>query len=304
MDHEANFQRLMRFVIGKPIALVLGGGGVRGFYHFGVIKALLENNVPIDIIGGTSVGAIVGGIYSLTLEYAKALDIFSQGLTLSAKSVSLRNVTWPVISIFSGDPLTKYNREIFDLSLIENLPLPFFCISSNISTRSEHIHKTGLLRDAVRSSSAVPGLWPPMVINGNLHYDGGLLNQLPVDVMRATLGPGAKIIASQLSVIRQDDMNYYFPPSFTLKQALLYRLGITGNHYILPSFLETFLIAIFLGSSYREQNNSIIADIHLKPDLTRFGIFKLNKGQSDKLIESGYEDMTKALQMKTISLDD
>ncbi len=293
-----SLQRFWRFILGKPNALVLGGGGVRGYCHFGVIKALLEHNIPIDIIGGTSVGAIVGGLYAFTLDYAKALEIFSQGTDLIASTVSFKNITLPLVSIFSGNPLNDFNREIFGSTRIENLSLPFFCVSANLSSKSEYMHKSGLLWQAVRSSSSIPGLWPPVLLNGDVHFDGGLLNQLPVDAMRALLGPNAKIIASQASVTKQDYIYYNFPSTISLKEALLYKLGFKKNQYNYPPFLEIFLSAIFLGASHVEEKNSALCDIHIKPDLTDFGRFKLNPGQAEQLINIGYEYTNKFLQNK------
>ncbi len=293
---ETTLKRFIRFVIGKPVALVLGGGGVRGFCHLGVIKAMLEENVPIDIIVGTSAGSIVGGIYALTLDYEESLDSFTRGVVMTEKTVSLKNITWPLVSIFSGDPLTTYNQSMFGSARIENLPLPFYCISSNISLMSQHVHKVGMLWEAVRSSSAVPGIWPPMVINGNLHYDGGLLNQLPTDYMRYLVGSNAKIIASQISVNRQDTMFYNFPPALSMKDALLYKLGFKKHFYRVPQLLEIFFEALFLGSYNAEQKNSIFADIHIRPDLTNFGSFRLLKGQPQQLVEIGYREMKKALE--------
>jgi NTE family protein len=295
-----SISRFMRFMMGNPIALVLGGGCAKGFCHFGVIKALLENNLPIDIIGGTSTGSIVGGCYVSALNYDKALNIFLRGFELTPATVSFRNITWPFVSIFSGDPLTTFGQGLFGEKKIEDLLLPFLCVSSNISTKTEHIHRKGILWEAIRASSAIPVFWPPMVMNGQLHYDGSILNQLPVDVIRNLLGPRAIIIASELSVAEEDPVFYNFPPAFNLKNAFLYKLGIKREHYQFPQFMEAFFRALFLGASYGARKNGALADILIKPNLREFGLFKLSPEQVQQLIDIGYREMQEAIKKTNI----
>lgn len=297
-NEDNDLQRFLRFATGNAVGLVLGGGGLRAFCHLGVIKALEENNIPIDIIGGTSSGACVGAYYIITHNYTPSHEIISQVTGAIRQSLSLKHLTWLSASLFNGDPCTTMMQEIFGNYLIEDLWSPFFCVSANLSSikHSEMIHRSDLVWEALRSSSAVPGLLPPVVLNGALHYDGALINNLPVDVMRAMLGSNGKIIASQLSYVAKDKNVYSFPPVIKLKDIILHKLGFANQEYRFPNFFEIFFDALLLSANFREEQNSTQADLLVRPNLSGFGMFKLSKKQELQLFEIGYMETLKALQ--------
>ncbi|MEO8964813.1 MAG: cyclic nucleotide-binding and patatin-like phospholipase domain-containing protein, partial [Gammaproteobacteria bacterium] len=157
-----DFQRMYRFFNGTPVGLVLGGGGVRGLAHFGVIKALLEKQIPIDVIGGSSVGAIAAFCYASSQNYAEAEQKFRAIFTSCYQTLSWRRLIWPLVSILSSSPATELTQEIFGNLLIENVWTNCFSVSSNLSTRKLHVHTQGLVWLAVRSSASTPGVFPPV----------------------------------------------------------------------------------------------------------------------------------------------
>ncbi|KAF6754273.1 hydrolase [Ephemerocybe angulata] len=184
LPHMNDFSRLARRICGKSIGIVLGGGGARGLAHLGLIQALEESGIPIDHIGGTSIGAFIGGLY------AREADFISS--TGRAKHFSgrmgniwrmLSDVTYPIVAYTTGH---EFNRSLYkafyDLH-IEDMWLPYFCNSTNIMTSRMEIHETGYAWRYIRASMTLVGLLPPLCDNGNLLVDGGYLDNLPVSAM-------------------------------------------------------------------------------------------------------------------------
>ncbi len=191
---QDDIHRLARFISGRAVGLVLAGGGARGFAHIGVLKALIEQRVPFDHLGGTSMGAIIAagvaaewGIEELTARMREAF----------VETNPLSDYTLPLIAMVRGKKVSNLLREHFGDVRIEELPKPFFCVSSDLTTGRIHVHRSGLLWRALRASVALPGILPPVSHHGHLLVDGGVMNNLPVDVMAA--GGHGPIIASDVT---------------------------------------------------------------------------------------------------------
>lgn len=288
LDRSADYNRIIRFIRNKPVALVLGGGGTRGWGHAGAIKAVREVGIPIDIVGGSSVGSIIAASYALTLSAEDCLAHFTEIIAASRNSVSWLNITYPAISLFNAKGLTTVIEKLFGNVEIEDLWLPYFCISTNLAKNSETIHRYGSLWEQIRCSIAIPGVIPPMLQDGELHLDGGLLNNLPVDVMRKIVGHRATIVAVELTENSTDKHKYDFPPILTFWQALLGKLGYVYD-YKFPRFIDTFLKALLAGSSYKAQQNSLMADILISLDLSRFPMLHSNKKLENRIVDMGYD---------------
>ncbi len=301
ITHEKDFQRLLRFMCGTAIGLVLGGGGIRGLAHIGVINAVIESGIPIDIIGGTSVGAIMAGYYALYGTFQNSAADFRDIIDATRKIVSFSNLTWPAISLFSSKHYTLIQKKVFGKTRIEDLWLPYFCMSSNLTNGVETVHRTGHLWKNIRASTSIPGLLPPVVINGALHLDGGLLNNLPVDIMRKFVGKKGKVIAVQL---RQESKNrhpheYRFPPILTFWQALLADMGLAYKGYKFPPAIDTFLKSLLAGSWVKEKENSLAADLLIQPPhLDQFRMLNIHREQEPLLVDIGYKAAIKAIKTK------
>lgn len=162
------------------VALVLGGGGARGFAHVGVIKVLESQGIVPDIIVGTSVGSAVGALY------ASGLSGFQlQELSIPMREGSVIDWSWPNRGIFTGQLLEDFINSKVNQKPLEKLQRTFAVVSTDLKTGQEVIFRTGNTGKAVRASCAVPGLFQPTVINGRSYVDGGLVRPVPVSEARS-----------------------------------------------------------------------------------------------------------------------
>lgn len=190
---RSDIQRLVRRLTRSAIGLVLSGGGARGFAHLGVVRALREAGWHFDYVGGTSIGAIIGAGIACDWDDAALRAVFLQAFV---SSNPLADWTLPLVSLRSGRSVVRRLREAFGERDIEDLPIPFYCVSSDLTEGALEVHESGTLWRALRASSAIPGVLPPLFQHGRVLVDGGVIDNLPVAEMRQRVfGP---IIASDV----------------------------------------------------------------------------------------------------------
>ena len=148
----------------------------------------------------------------------------------------------------------------------------------------------------MRSSTAVPAVFPPVVIKGELHLDGGILNNLPVDIMKKVVENKGFIIAVELTHYHKDVTKYNFPPVLPFWQTIFSKLGLAYKGYKFPSFTETFLKSLLAGSSAKQEENSLAADLLISPDLSQYRLLNITKQQENILIRKGYRSAFKAIK--------
>ena len=177
------------------VGLVLGGGGAKGAATVGVLKAVEQSGVPVDMVVGTSIGSIVGGLYAIGLRSAQLDSMFrgQQWVDLFAGS-------------FMGDSIVHALRQMTggcNVASFDDLPLPFRCVAVDVKKMREVVLSSGDLATAMRASMAIPVVFKPVNIDGMMLVDGGVLNNLPVDVAKSM---GAdRIIAVDLTVNKHED---------------------------------------------------------------------------------------------------
>lgn len=208
-----DFERLSRSLLSKRIGLVLSGGGARGIAHIGIIQALEEEGIPIDVVGGTSMGAFIGGLYARKCDN---ISVFRDTKKLCNKMGSkwrqLFDLTYPVCSLFTGYAFNRMISTIFKDTMIEDLWIDYFCVTTNITTFEEMIHRKGLLWRYVRASMSLAGYLPPLCDpdennSFNLLLDGGYVNNVPTDVM-LSMGVNKVIAIDVGSSVINDHYNY------------------------------------------------------------------------------------------------
>lgn len=297
LDKSSDFERLIRFINNTATGLVISGGGSKSWAAVGAIKAILETNIPIDAIGGVSSGSVAAACFAITKNYDQLFSDFSYLAKKAIKSISFSKLVLPIISILSANPGTAALGKKFGQQKIEDMLMPYFCTSYNLTTEEEITHKQGLLWEAARASSSIPGIIPPFVINGELHIDGGVCNNLPVDVMRNFLGNKSKIIAISLSPSQSNDSgNYNFPPALSFWESVFVKLH-RRNKYKTPHFFNTFFNSLLAGATQKYKDNCIAADIAIVPPIEQYPILN-KKDHSSELIDIGYRTAKEALRQQ------
>ncbi|HAX61194.1 MAG TPA: hypothetical protein DCX95_01345 [Elusimicrobia bacterium] len=168
------------------IALVLGGGGARGLAHIGVLKAFEEKKIPVDIIVGTSVGALIGGLYASGMSISD-LEKMSQGIgwnKISNLSATKLLTLITAESLLSTEKLEKYLKKHIGNKRFDELKIPFACIACDIKTGERIVFKDGEAAFAMRASATIPGVFKPVEYRHRLLVDGGIVDNLPVDIAK------------------------------------------------------------------------------------------------------------------------
>lgn len=162
------------------IALVLGGGGTRGFAHVGVIKALEAQGIVPDIIVGTSVGSAIGALYAAGYNGFQL-----QEMSIPMKEERVVDWSWPNRGLFTGKPLQTFINQSIKQVPLEKLRRTFAVVATDLATGEKVVFRTGNTGVAVSASCAVPGVFQPVVINGRSYVDGGLVRPVPAAEARS-----------------------------------------------------------------------------------------------------------------------
>lgn len=176
-------ERLARIVCGKSVGLVLSGGGARAYAHIGAVFALREAGVPIDFVSGASMGAIIAACVANGWNNE---EIETRIKDAFVESNPLGDHVLPVVALTKGKRVEERLEKHFGDALIEEMTLPFFCVSSDITTGEARIHRRGVLRKALRATISLPGILPPVIDGDALLVDGAVINNFPTDIMSAT----------------------------------------------------------------------------------------------------------------------
>jgi len=286
-----DIRRLARFIAGRAVGIVLAGGGARGFAHIGVLKALSEAGVPFDHLGGTSMGAIIAA--GVAAEWSIE-ELTERVRAAFVDENPLSDYTFPLIALVRGKKVSTLLRQNFGDVRIEELPKPFFCVSSDLTTGRIHDHRSGALWRALRASVALPGILPPVTHHGHLLVDGGVMNNLPVDVMRKReSGP---IIASDVTGeidLQVKDDRYGERPIWSL---LWQRMR--GS----PSIISILMRSGTVGSEAQRRVVREQADYLFEPPLPDIGLrdWKL----FDRAIAEGHEHAQAMIEKHGVPLTD
>ncbi len=280
-----DFARLTRILAGTAVGLVLGGGAARGFAHLGVCRALAEAAIPVDWVGGASIGAAMGA----SIAQAGPMDeLLAAARRAFVDGKPFSDVTFPVISLLRG----RRMQRLIDTYLtgdIEDLPLPFFCVSSNLGQGTLRVHDRGPLGPAVRASASLPGVFPPAVVDGHLAIDGGILDNLPVDLMRRR--PVGTVIAVDVTSRNNYAVEYAAVPSSWA--VLAGRFLPFARRYRVPSFMSLVLKAAEIGTMASVRAAGLRADLLVRPPVSRFSLTDVKS--FDAIVAVGYEEARRAI---------
>ncbi len=281
-DQPRDWARLARVVSGTSTGLVLSGGGARGFAHLGVMKALDEAGIGYDLAGGTSIGSAMAVFGAMDVPIDEAIE--------RAREVFRTNPTGdynvlPVVSLIGGKRLRRaidggVHSIMGEGCGIEDLWKGYFCVSSNYSAAREAVLTRGPLAKSIRASVAIPGALPPVVLDGELHIDGGTFNNFPTDVM-ARMG-AARIIG--VNLLRDGGRKYSMDELPGGWQLAVDKLR--GKRHRLPGLVPLLLNASIMNSYARQAESRRLVDLYFSPGVYGFGMLDWSK--FDRIVKAGY----------------
>lgn len=175
----ATIGRVARLVTSRGVGLALGGGGGRGFAHIGVYRAMHELGIPVDVVAGSSIGAPIAAGIAIGIELDSMVPLATQLFD------NLLDYTIPVVSLIKGERITRSIDQAFEGWDFEDAWIPYRCVSTNLTRSRVETHSKGPIAPRVRASVAIPGVMPPVPDGDDLLIDGGVLNNLPADVIAA-----------------------------------------------------------------------------------------------------------------------
>lgn len=288
LDLQSDFDRLARLITGHAVGIVMAGGGARAFAHVGVVKALRASGVPIDQAGGTSMGAIVAAGVAARWDDKELYERFHRAFV---SSNPLRDYTVPAISLFRGRQVTALLRIAFEEKDIEDLIMPYYCVTANLTASKADIHSTGRLWRWLRASVAIPGVLPPFNDTGQVHVDGGVIDNFPVRAMRR-LGRGLTIgvdIDTGGALAAHEGVEDAWS-SMEFFRRLVWKRRETLP---IPSIVRILLRSALVSSTARAQEDRKACDLLIVPPMN--GIDLLDWTSFDKAIEAGYRTTMEAL---------
>ena len=289
LDIHADIDRLARLLTGHAVGVVMAGGGARAFTHIGVVKALRQSGVPIDLVGGTSMGAIVAAGVASRWNDEELNERFRRAFV---DANPLNDYTVPLISLFSGRRVTRLLRAAFGEKDIEDLVLSFYCMTANLTTSDADIHTVGRLWRWLRASVAIPGVMPPFNEAGEVHVDGGVIDNFPVRAMRR-LGRGITIgvdidtggaLAAGADVMEPWSAWQFF-------RRLIWRRNETLP---IPSIVAILLRSALVASTARAAQDRAAADLLIVPPMNHIDL--LDWTSFDAAIELGYRTTMETLE--------
>jgi NTE family protein len=288
LDVHSDFDRLARLLTGHAVGVVMAGGGARAFGHIGVVRALRACGVPIDQVGGTSMGAIVAATVAARWPEDEMIAHFRRAFVASNP---LSDYTLPFVSLFAGRRVTRLLREAFGEQEIEDLVLPFFCVTANLTTSLADIHSVGRLWRWLRASVAIPGVIPPFNEAGEVHVDGGVIDNFPVRAMNRlqrglTIGVDIDTggaLAAGAGVTEPWSAWQFF-------RRLIWKRNETLP---IPSIVRILLRSALVASTARAAVDRAAADLLIVPPMTHIDL--LDWTSFDAAIEIGYRATMEAL---------
>jgi NTE family protein len=276
--HSLDLDALARQVTARGVGLVLGGGGARGFAHIGLVRALEELEIPVDVMGGTSMGAFIAALLASGFGPVEMAQIARETFV---NANYLNDYTLPRMSLIRGQKFLGRLREVFGENRIEDLRRTCFCISTSLTTGAAVVHDRGQIAPWVGTSMAVPGVVPPVAYQGELLCDGGVIDNLPTGVMQG-LERGS-IVACSVSApgdIRAPGAaDAYADPILLLQW--------TGQG-LRPRFGEILLRTATLTSDTLIQRQAVErADVHIRMPVSDVSLFSWKR--LDELVARGYQ---------------
>ncbi|PFH60270.1 hypothetical protein XA68_11190 [Ophiocordyceps unilateralis] len=284
--YKGDFHRLARRLCGKSIGLVLGGGGARGMSLIGIIRAMEEAGIPIDVVGGTSIGAFVGALYA---RHADVVPMFGFAKKFAGRMASLwrfaLDLTYPSASYTTGHEFNRGIFKTFGNMQIEDFWLEFYCNTTNISKSRVEFHTSGYAWRYIRASMSLAGLLPPLCDEGSMLLDGGYVDNLTVSHMKR-LGVNT-IFAIDVGAL-DDDTPQTYGDSLSGVWAFFNRWNPLSAHPNPPTLAEIQGRLAYVSSvDALERAKTMAGCVYMRPPIDEYGTLDFHK--FDELYRLGYK---------------
>ena len=295
--------RIARRLGNVSVGLVLGGGGARAYAHLGMLKVFQEEGIPIDILAGTSMGAFLGALFIMGKSVEEILEISRESWR---KLNSPLSWTLPRIAFIKGKRIRNLVHDIFGDILIEELPIPFFCVAGDLVSGQEVVLGSGKLYEAILASGALPGFFAPVPRDNMYLVDGGVVNNVPGDVLKKQ---GIDMV---IAVDVTPEREVYLAPREGLSRAIHLEPNLLRRAFLhikqLRSKFGTILLPRIIMRVMAIEGLEITRtksrhfDIHIKPNLEDFDLFDFKRLPEivDIGEQAGYREVDKI--RKTIEL--
>ncbi len=263
----------------KKIGLALGGGGARGCAHIGVIKALTEAGIPIGYVAGTSIGALIGGIY--TAGDIKEFENYL--LTIKWKEVvKYLDPVIPKKGLFKGEKVCRLISKSLKHKDFQGNKIPFCAVATDLFSGKEVILKKGDLTQAIRASIAIPGIFTPVEKEGDYLIDGGVVNPVPINVVQDM----------KADVVIAVDLNYHFSKKKDEPEKSYGKIKSFFHKWLKPDYpniIDVLESSVYMMQEKLTEKNLLMhePDFLIRPELGPTSIFDFHKAK--KLIKEGYE---------------
>ncbi len=279
---SSDIARVSRLLSHQGVGLVLSGGAARGFAHLGVVRALHEAGVPIDLFGGASAGAICASIIASGHSDDQARDLVMK----YGKRKNMNDYTLPSTSLFKGKRFSALLKLFVGDIQIEDLWTPFYCVSVNMVNASEVVHRRGLLWKYVRASASMPIMLPPVADGEQLLADGAVLNGLPVEIMSNDPGCGT-VIGIDVSGGTGMRGKYVYGMELSGWRQLLRKFNPFTKPYRSPALSTTILSISAIGAVGRIPSQKALADLYIRPPVYKFKM--MDYDSREQIMEAGYQ---------------
>ncbi len=261
--------RLARLLEGSGTSVVFGGGGAKGFAHLGIIQVLEDLGKPVDLVGGTSIGSVMATGIAMDLSAKECRELAAEQFR------KILDYTLPVTSVLGGKRIARRMAGFYGDLDISDLWVPFFCVSTNLTQCRAEVHDRGPLIHALRASTSIPGVLPPVVSDGDLLIDGGVIDNVPVAEMRRR-NPTGSLLAVDVAPASGPSARTDYGLAMSGTSAFLARRRGAGPPRLLTTMVHSTLVA-----SRLQRNRTVeehLADVYLDLESSGGGMLDFSKG--------------------------
>ena len=295
-----DLDRLVRRLKNETIGLVLGGGGARGLAHLGVLRAIQELGIKVDFIGGTSIGSLVGSLYAQhEAHYVPVLAKMRRfAREWRTRLTAVLDLTYPYTGLLTGHSMNRSLWKILGEMRLEDLPIPFFCTTTDLGKLEQRLHRSGVAWPIIRASMSLAGYFPPMSTrDGALLLDGGYTDTLPIEKMQKLYSP--KLIIA-VDVARQIELHgFYCGETVSGTRSLLVRLYnivarcFGGKTFELPPSMQDIQTRLLFAGDRKHRYKDEPGVLILRPPVADIGTLEF--GRFDEIYQRGYTYAKSAL---------